>query len=294
EDVTWCTFLHGLFELMAESSGDSFATHLLFGTSRVLSLLERALEPARELSRPTKSLVDAFATLESHRAILYGDKTPGGGRSSGSWSRPRTLRNGKFALPRSLCSLEAANAPTLTLLFRLFDEIEAIDPARRSSDPGLDALARAGLAIRDELLHWQQREAATSRSRPLATQPSTRLAAVLMHALLLYHSMNFTFYYPCWSTRTVPRLTQTEVDDHVAAILDLSGPLLADTDLPAVLLLFPVRMAGVHASANHARDRVLGTIGKIRHKGFLVADRIEVDLQEVWAYEGETLHDIEM
>ncbi|RAH63719.1 uncharacterized protein BO66DRAFT_444702 [Aspergillus aculeatinus CBS 121060] len=74
EDVLWCTFLHGHFELMAESSGDSFATHLLFGTSRVLSLLE--LEPTRplSLSRPTKSLADAFATLESHRAILYGDK----------------------------------------------------------------------------------------------------------------------------------------------------------------------------------------------------------------------------
>ncbi|RAK82805.1 uncharacterized protein BO72DRAFT_523588 [Aspergillus fijiensis CBS 313.89] len=146
------------------SSGDSFATHLLFGTSRVLSLLEREREPTRPLSpslalsRPTKSLVDAFATLESHRAILYGDK--------------------------------ATLAPAADQLF-----LPQPDPRGRE-------------------------------------------------------------------------------------ILDLSGPLLADTDLPAVLLLFPVRMAGAHASGNHARDRVLGTIGKIRHKGFLVADRIEVDLQE--------------
>ncbi|PYI22404.1 hypothetical protein BO99DRAFT_440566 [Aspergillus violaceofuscus CBS 115571] len=166
---------------------------------------------------------------------------------------------------------------------RLFDEIEAIDPDRRPSEPRLDARARAGLAIREALLNWRD-EATTSLRRPRPIEPSTQLAVVLNHALELYHCMNFTFY-PCWSTRTVPRLTQREVDANVAAILHRSGWLLADTDIPAVLLLFPVRMAGAHASGQHARERVLDTIRMIRQKGFVVADRIEVDLHEVWAYE---------
>ncbi|PYH84379.1 hypothetical protein BO82DRAFT_254046, partial [Aspergillus uvarum CBS 121591] len=270
EDVLWCTFLHGLFELMAESSGDSFATHVVFGTSRVLALLEPTTSP---LSLPTKSLIDAFGILESHRAILYGDNA--------------TLDPARFDIHQSQppCQtpsfLAAANARPL-MLDRLFDEIEAIDPDRRSSDPRLDARARAGLAIREALLIW--RDEATSLRRPLPIEPSTQLAVVLNHALELYHCMNFTFY-PCWSTRTVPRLTQSEVDANVAAILHLSGCLLADTDIPAVLLLFPVRMAGAHASGQHARERVVDTIRQIRQKGFVVADRIEVDLHEVWAYE---------
>ncbi|OQD70787.1 hypothetical protein PENPOL_c001G08177 [Penicillium polonicum] len=71
DDVFWSTFLHGLFELMAENSGNSFANHMVFGASKMLLLLE----PTNPLSLPTKSLIDAFWILETNRAILYGDNT---------------------------------------------------------------------------------------------------------------------------------------------------------------------------------------------------------------------------
>ncbi|KAF5860048.1 hypothetical protein ETB97_002074 [Aspergillus alliaceus] len=69
DDVFWTAFLHGLFELMAEKSGDSFANHMVLGTSKMLLLLE----PTNPLSLPTESLIDAFWILETNRAILYGD-----------------------------------------------------------------------------------------------------------------------------------------------------------------------------------------------------------------------------
>jgi len=43
-------------------------------------------------------------------------------------------------------------------------------------------------------------------------------------------------------------------------------------------------MAGAHVLESHAQDKVLDTIRKIRQKGFIVSDIIEVDLQELWHY----------
>lgn len=85
-------------------------------------------------------------------------------------------------------------------------------------------------------------------------------------------------------TRAIPHLKQSDIDKHVAAILDLSQILLSDTYISAVLLLFPLRMAGVHVSQSHAQEKVLDIIRKIRQKGFIVSDRIEVDLQKFWQY----------
>lgn len=54
---------------MAESSGNSFANHMVSGTSKVLVLLN----PSHPLPLISKSLVDAFWILETNRAILFGD-----------------------------------------------------------------------------------------------------------------------------------------------------------------------------------------------------------------------------
>jgi len=43
-------------------------------------------------------------------------------------------------------------------------------------------------------------------------------------------------------------------------------------------------MAGAHVFESPAQEEILGTIRKIGQKGFIVSDRIEVDLQEFWHY----------
>lgn len=163
--------------------------------------------------------------------------------------------------------------------FRLFDKIESVPQKLRSSDPRLDTLALEGLEIKGRLLNWQEE----SHLERLPADYFTQLAIIVHRALLLYHCNNFT-YYSCWMTRTIPQLNQSDVDKHVASILDLSQTLLSDTCIPAVLLLFPLRMAGIHVFESHMQVKVLGTIRKIRQKGFIVSDRIEVDLQEFWHY----------
>lgn len=163
--------------------------------------------------------------------------------------------------------------------FRLFDTVASVPQKLRSSDPGLDALALEGLEIKERLLNWQE----GSYLKRFPVDPFTKLAVIVHRALLLYHCRNFTFY-SCWMTRTIPQLNQSEVDKHVATILGLSQSLLSDTFIPGVLLLFPLRMAGAHVFESRAQEEILGTIRKIGQKGFIVADRIEVDLQEFWHY----------
>lgn len=143
----------------------------------------------------------------------------------------------------------------------------------------MDALALEGLEIEERLLNWQEGR----HLERLPVGPFAQLAVIVHNALLLYHCRNFTFH-SCWMTRKTPQLNQSEVDKHVSTILDQSQTLLSDTYIPAVLLLFPLRMAGAHVLESHAQDKVLDTIRKIRQKGFIVSDIIEVDLQELWHY----------
>lgn len=171
-----------------------------------------------------------------------------------------------------------------TDLLRLFEIIECVPPELRPLDPTLDALAQEGLDIEERLRCWQQE----SHWDGLPADCFSQLATTIHRALLLFHCRNFTFY-SCWMTRRIPQLNQSEVGKHVSTILNLSQSLLSDTDIPAVLLLFPLRMAGVHVHEDCPQDGVLDIICKIRQKGFIVSDRIEVDLQDFWYHERNQL-----
>ncbi|CAG8342242.1 unnamed protein product [Penicillium salamii] len=267
DDVFWSSFLHSLFELMAENSGNSFANHMVSGTSKVLVLLK----PSHPLPLISKSLVGAFWILETNRAILFGDNT----------ILPNELQwNGmRESWPDPMKKIIMLMMQTSTFAKRLFETIESVSEELTSFDPRLDALALEGLCIKEGILNWQEE----CHPETSAVDSFTQLAAIVHHALLLYHCNNFT-YYSCWMTRMIPQLNHSEVDEHVAEILGLSQGLLSDTCIPAVLLLFPLRMAGVHVIESHEQGKVLEILRKIRQKGFVVSDRIEADLQEFWHY----------
>ncbi|CAG7926615.1 unnamed protein product [Penicillium olsonii] len=265
DDVFWSTFFHGLFELLAENTGNSFVNHMVYGTSKMLFMLK----PTIPFPLATKSLIDAFWILEINRAILYGDIAilP---------DNPQRLH-----MPRGK-SILLAGLINDTKYHRLFDTIEGVPEELRSIDPTLDALALEGLEIKERLLTWQG-ECHFEASETSPVDSFTQLSVTVHRALHLYHCNNFTFY-SCWMTRLIPRLNRSEVNQHVSEILDLSERLLSDTHIPAVLLLFPLRMAGVHVSGFHGQDKVLGAVRKIRQQGFVVSDTIEVDLKEFWQY----------
>lgn len=91
DDVLWATFFLGIFEvchfyllqmrlhkltfsiskLMVDPSGDGWAKHMLYGTSRLL----QAAGPNQAYSHSRKAFLEIFKIFEANRAVLYGETT---------------------------------------------------------------------------------------------------------------------------------------------------------------------------------------------------------------------------
>jgi hypothetical protein len=56
---------------MADTSGDGWAKHMLYGTSRLL----QAASPQQMVSQSRRAFLDIFRIFEANRAILYGEST---------------------------------------------------------------------------------------------------------------------------------------------------------------------------------------------------------------------------
>jgi hypothetical protein len=56
---------------MADTSGDGWAKHMLYGTSRLL----QATSPKQTSSQSRKAFLDIFRVFEANRVILYGEGT---------------------------------------------------------------------------------------------------------------------------------------------------------------------------------------------------------------------------
>ncbi|KAH8903621.1 hypothetical protein BR93DRAFT_884966 [Coniochaeta sp. PMI_546] len=270
EDVLWCTFLLGLFELISESSGDSWAQHMCYGTSKILQMAG----PTKSSSSLRRTLFDAFRVLEATRAIMYGDET--------------FLSQDTWLSYHPSSGLKQSGAPDLmetiyTLMIQassfanvLFDQVESIPEALRYNDPNIIALARHGLQIQHSIRSWYPGNA----SHLKRTDCYAQLAFANYHALELFHCKNFT-YHSCWENKAVPYLDLNQIDEHVTGILDVSEQVLEASIVPAVTLLFALRMAGANASATNQEAKVMEILGQIHRSGFVVADRIKVDVQEL-------------
>lgn len=166
----------------------------------------------------------------------------------------------------------------LSRLPRFFDQIESIPMPLRSQSEVVDTLASQGLYLRERLNNWKDQNASLD-----LTDPYSQLALSTHHALTLFLCQNFT-YYSCWENRAIPQLSWEETHQRVALILELSKAVLDTSCIPGLLLLFSLRIAGIHSSQRERQDEALRVLEKIRTQGFVVADRIKVDLQEYWCY----------
>jgi hypothetical protein len=85
-------------KLMAEPSGEGWAKHMLYGTSRVLQLAG----PDAQQSTLQKRLLDAFQVLESNRAILYGDDSF---LSENNWSLKSRVKTKQTTSPHPMAEI---------------------------------------------------------------------------------------------------------------------------------------------------------------------------------------------
>lgn len=110
------------------------------------------------------------------------------------------------------------------------------------------------------------------------------LAMSKYHALQLFLSRNYTFY-ACWEGQDIPSLAAHEIEAHIIAVVNLSKQILEHYNIPGVLLLFPLRMAGANTSQSLQKDEIVRLLDRIAQKGLAVSERIKRDLQDLWEYQ---------
>jgi hypothetical protein len=155
---------------------------------------------------------------------------------------------------------------------------------QRSLDPAIHALGIQGTEIQSSIYRWHN-EALLRLQDSVKVNTYFQLAFAHYHALLLFLSRDFT-YYPCWDSTTAPLLPQSDIKHHATAIINSTEQLLKSSDIPGVMLLFPLRLAGCHAQNREERYRVLQALDRVYWKGFVVSNRVQIDLEELWGYEG--------
>ncbi|KAK5719084.1 hypothetical protein LTS12_027667, partial [Elasticomyces elasticus] len=90
EAVLWTSLLLGVFELLADSSGDAWPKHMLYGVSRILKTT-RSVDGPSSLHR---AFIEMFSILEANRAIMYGNTTM---LADAEWEPSRHLSRGDVA-----------------------------------------------------------------------------------------------------------------------------------------------------------------------------------------------------
>ncbi|KAL7935946.1 fungal-specific transcription factor domain-containing protein [Trichoderma chlorosporum] len=273
ESVAWSTFLLGLFELMSEASGEGWAKHMFYGTAKLLQLAG----PDAYKSTLQQRLLNAFRVLEANRTILFGDSTF---LSENKWRLRESTHRKNTAVPDSMTSITELMIQTSAYSKQLFEQIESIPQEQRLFSPAVVVLAHEGAVLDQRISNWSGDPSPES----ILTDPFTQLALANQHATRLFHCRNFT-YYTCWQAGAIPQLDQLEVDACVATILDSCNQILQTSNIPGAILLFPLRMAGAHSKIERQRERVRNLLNQIYNTGFVVAERIQTDLVELWQYQ---------
>ncbi|KAI5458297.1 fungal-specific transcription factor domain-containing protein [Mariannaea sp. PMI_226] len=271
EDTLWITFLLGIFELISEPSGDRWAKHMLYGMAKMIQLAG----PAMNLSPLSMKLLEAFRQLEISRAIIYGDNTF---LSQKLWlTYPENGTSDQVDFTEASLDLMLQ---TSSFSKRFFEEVEAIPENARHFHPRILNLASEG----NQLQHELEEIARYMRLKLDAANSFTKLAMVNNHATLLFLCRNFTFY-SCWDGTPIPSLSRDQVETHVTGITTLSKEILEESHIPGTSLLFPLRMAGACENGSGQRGIVTAVLDQIYRQGFVVSERIKVDLQQCWEYE---------
>lgn len=168
-------------------------------------------------------------------------------------------------------------------MYRFFDQITQIPEAERCTHPAIEALGVEGIYVQQLLNKWYSQHSATFYTQQ--STPRTTLALIYYHTLLLFLSRNYT-YYPYWADKATPSLGSVAMTYHTEHTIGLMEELLQLSNVPGVMLLYPLRVVGSLLEDVDTKLRLMKQLDVIYWKGFIVADRVKVDLEDLWAFKG--------
>ncbi|KAF4995731.1 hypothetical protein FGRMN_4938 [Fusarium graminum] len=217
----------------------------------------------------------AFRSLEVNRAIMYGADTL---FSQGTWSNLDGYCEVDRASPLETMFDLFIEISTFSKMF--FEKTEFLNEALFVDDLDTSVLAGQGFVFLQRLQDWYQ----STLPHVKTTDTHFKLALANYHSLCLLICKNYT-YYDIWDLDSIPILTASEIEKHVDAVVALSTAILQDAVIPGILILFPLRIAGVNTTELSGRETILSLLDRIGRRGFLVSQRIIVDLRALWEYE---------
>lgn len=119
----------------------------------------------------------------------------------------------------------------------------------------------------------------------LGKSPNLQYHQSLLYCNTLSIFLFNTFdYYACWHLGHSPYLSAGEISYHVDQIFQRAELILDTLRGSGVLLIFPLRVAGTRAETTLQKAKALALLDRIVKSGFIVANRIKVDLQEFWEW----------
>jgi hypothetical protein len=109
------------------------------------------------------------------------------------------------------------------------------------------------------------------------------LASIFQAATSIYLSGVFDYEINYWVDlgALLPTLTEDDIQAHVHCILELSQIVLERSRISAVLLLFPLRVAGARSRRTSQRETVSTLLGRIETT-FSAAGAFRGDLERLW------------
>lgn len=157
------------------------------------------------------------------------------------------------------------------------------------------AISRHGFKLRGQLHSWASTHHSSNVFRyPTISQASTTgwspecepgvqlLAETFFSATSIYLSGVFDYEICHWQSLQLPAptLSEDEIQQHVASILNLSQRLV-ETTMSPLLLLFPLRVASARACEASQKQRIMILLGIIR-SSFAVAGAFMADIEHLW------------
>lgn len=108
--------------------------------------------------------------------------------------------------------------------------------------------------------------------------------AWIFHSAISIYLSGVYDYDQIWSIYHIatPGLPQVEIEKHVSKILECTSFALEDTNVTALVFLFPLRIAGARATTIGQREQIRSLLAQISCN-FRVADAIASDLAAIWA-----------
>jgi hypothetical protein len=149
-------------------------------------------------------------------------------------------------------------------------------------------IAIEGLLLRDALNVWKTESMLEYMNNGRQNRSShfddfDLLAFVFQAATSIYLSGVFDYEINYWVDlgALLPTLTEDDIQAHVRCILELSQVVLERSRISAVLLLFPLRVAGARSRSSSQRETVSTLLGRIEAT-FSAAGAFRGDLQRLW------------